>query len=66
MVCFKSQSLVPFRFVIRPANSLMRGKLGAVWNVRTLLRVTATFVQEALLKRLYEIVPSSRMVLQSG
>jgi hypothetical protein len=30
------------------------------------LRISAMFVQEALVKRLYETVPSSRMVLQSS
>ena len=63
MVCFKSQSRGSFQFVIRPANLLTRRKLGAVWNVQTFLRVTARFVQQALVKRSYEFVPSSRTVL---
>src|SRR4029077_8807031 len=55
-----------FRFVIKPANLLMCRKLGAVWNVRAFLWVAAMFVQEELVKRVYEIVPSSRMVPWSG
>ena len=66
MMCFKSQSCVSFRFVIKRANLLTDTRLTVVSNAGPSLRVTAMFVQVALVKRLYETVPSSRTVLQSS
>src|ERR1700757_3481519 len=66
MMCFRSQSRVSFQFLIMPANQLKRRRLSLSRSLGPGLRVTATFVQEALIKRLYETVPSSHMLLESS